>query len=196
MLNWIIMKNIYFNQNGIILASKKEIPLFNQISTQELSKLTSLFVNFVSDEDDLLLLNYYQRNFIVNSLNINIAGITITYLIIRDYNTKLKLHQKNLNNFDVNEFDEDEQLMIFALKNRYTRDKDIVNFLEKHNIFNYDVFKIQYSMKKLFRRFNLSDRCELQRKIYEFDLDKYYPENIFKPGVYNSNNVPLQLLQL
>ena len=54
----------------------------------------------------------------------------------------------------------------------------------------------------MFLKFNiqwksyLDDRCELQRKIYEFDLDKYYPENIFKPGVYNSNNVPLQLLQL
>ena len=154
-------------------------------------------LNITVNTYETLLINTLEKNYIVKNLKMNFNDMGLIYLIFEEYkNVHLNLEIKNVNEelYYIDNYDSVEQAAIFAIKNGYLQDKEILFFLKDLVGFNQDLYKIQYAMKKLYTKFDVLTRSELLRKIYFYQLDNYFPREIFKPGLYNMKFKQLQLL--
>lgn len=143
-----------------------------------------------------IFINIFEKNYIADFVKMNLNEISLIYLMLKEYDS-INFTNETKTNFKlacINNYDEIEQSVIFSIKSGYLQDKEIFLFLKDLTNIEYDLSKIRYSIRRLYKKFGVLTRSELLRSIYLYKLDTYFPKHIFKPGIYNLNFKQLQLV--
>ena len=190
------MIQLITNTNGTIVSTNNN--LFKSYKSIFDLGFKPDFFELTLNTNQTLLINFFQQNYIVQNLRMNLNEMGLIYLLFEEYTTAyINIDSRNDINselyFIIN-FDSIEQTLMFALRNGYMQDKEICLSLAKISGVEQDLFKIQYTMRKLYKKFDVSTRSSLLREIYFYKLDRNFPTNLFKPGLYNLKYQQLQPL--
>ena len=188
------MIHLILNNEGNIVNTNHDF--FKGYSTIYDFGFNKKSLSITIDAYETLLINIFEKNYIVKNLKMNLNDMGLIYLSLEEYkNFYINIDSYNkYNEFKVDNFDSIEQSLIFAIRNGYLQDKEIVSFLKSFTGVNYEVYKVSYVMKKLYTKFDAYTRSELLRKIYLYQLDNFFPKHFFKPGIYSMKYQQLQHL--
>ena len=191
------MIQVIANMNGSIVSTNNN--LFKPYRSIFEIGFKENFFELTSSIPQILLINFFQKNYIVQNLRMNLNETGLVYFLFEEYgNSYLSIDNDEINPnpdlYSIGNFDSTEQTLMFALRNGYLQDKEIYLFFENISGEQLDLFKIQYTVKRLYKKFDVSTRSELLRKVYFYKLDRHFPKDLFKPGIYDSRYQQLQLL--
>ena len=174
------------------------------------SPLLSSYEKFFSEQDKkiiensvatkMLLVNVCEYNLILSKYPVilydQIIGIQITAEIFRinflkNFTKYNPTSFKSINSkyFDINNYSELQQEIIFCMLRGYHTDKGIAN--EIHTISQKEISakSVERAIGKIYSKLLVSDRENLICLFHYLNFDKYIPRTLYNKGIYNIENL-------
>lgn len=172
-------------KNGNILEKNIEI---SQIEIQKLN-LNQLNIN---NYQKFVIVNFFSKNYVIFRTSISSDKFQFFQYYFEEWKP-LKIFNKpfiesnqyksNLKN--INNYTHEEREIIFGLVFGHISNKDLFNFLSQWHFIKES--SIDYVIRILYKKFSTNNRGELINYFRFYELDKYIPESIFPPGIYDIN---------
>ena len=188
--------SITTNIDGYVLVNESATSIFNNCKNiydiDGLANYRTILNQQFNDKK--LLINVLEDNYFIFKIPLNLNGVILNQFIFDPYKVSNNiLFQPNkmisARDFIIESYSSIEQEVTFSLVNGYIQDKEILTFLDKCNSQIIDSCKLKYAIQKLLNRFDTNLRTDLARKLIFYNLDKYFPISLFKPGLYDKTQL-------